>query len=74
MTITVSDLQVVTGKLKGYKRDVQVRCVEACSKVQTMIANDARQIVPVDTGALQHSIQEGGIQFRGSVVSCTVFA
>ena len=67
-------LSKVEGFLKGYSKKVEVGAVEAARITQTLVVNSAKQIVPVKTGALQLSIQEGPIELRNSTVTAFVFA
>lgn len=67
-------LSKVEGALKGYLRKSQSGVLEAIRIAQTVTADSARQTVPVRTGALQRSIQEGPIKLSGSRFTAWVFA
>jgi HK97 gp10 family phage protein len=64
----------VEGNLSKYLRDKTDAIVEATRITQTMVANEARHLVPVDTGALQRSIQEGRVELKGETVRGFVYA
>ena len=67
-------LNKVEGKLNKKYEIWTHNIVEACQQAQSFIKREAQRIVPVDTGALRTSIQEGAIFLDREKVTATVVA
>ena len=64
----------VLNNLKKISARQQVNLIEAVQITQALVVNDARSIVPVDTGFLQNSIGAGEVTVNGTTIDGEVRA